>query len=87
MLNWDPQIDLIDDEIKNLLLRRKELVQQVLDYKLKNKLEIYSPDRESEILEFICKDFAEDDPFRPYLSNIFKVLIAENRNFMLGLKK
>ena len=43
------QLDTIDNEILILLKRRFQTVKKVAEYKMKNNLDVYQPDREDEV--------------------------------------
>ena len=81
------EIDHLDEELKRLILQRKDLVVKVLEFKIENKLEIYSPEREAEILKMMTADISNSDPFHPYFCSIFKTIITENRNYMKQVSK
>jgi len=49
------QIDNVDDRILKLLIKRAEIVKKIAELKRKKKLDVFSPEREKEILERIKK--------------------------------
>lgn len=64
------QIDIIDNDLVSLFKKRMELSEQVADYKKANRLPIYVPAREREIL----KDVAENAG--PEMANYARVLYS-----------
>lgn len=53
------EIDNIDKEVFELLSRRFQIIEDVVEYKIENKLEIYQKNREKEVflkVENLCKN-------------------------------
>lgn len=71
------QIDIIDDEIIELLLKRDEIIKDVKKYKQTNKIDIYDGEREQKIYSRIkSKDLEiESDIIKIYelITNLSKV--------------
>ena len=53
MDNIRNDIDKLNDEILDALLKRLELSEDVADYKIKHNLPVYSKEREEEIMKII----------------------------------
>ncbi len=64
------QIDGVDDELVRLFVKRMELSAQVADYKKENKLPIFVPAREREILQEVAKKAG------PEMDNYARVLYS-----------
>ena len=64
------QIDAIDDELVQLFVKRMNLSAQVADYKKANKMPIYVPSREREILQQVA------DKAGPEMANYTRVLYS-----------
>lgn len=54
------EIDALDSQLLQLILKRTDLINQVADYKLQNKIPIFAPEREKEILERLSKKVGEN---------------------------
>ena len=74
--NVRERIDEIDRKLLELISERGELAQAIGELKAKDGTQVYAPDRESEILERICRD--NPGPF----SN--EVMLAVYRELMSG---
>ncbi len=76
------KIDCLDDDIVGLLMKRAELVLQVRETKKRDKIDIYSPARERNILDRILS-IAESGSFpREPLERIFINIISATRSLI-----
>ncbi|MFW5846543.1 MAG: chorismate mutase [Nanoarchaeota archaeon] len=74
------EINILDNQILNLLKNRQEIVEKVKEFKIKNNVSFYQPDREKMILERI-KNIADEKGMNSEIAkNIFKKIIQEFRN-------
>jgi chorismate mutase-like protein len=73
------KIDKLDSELLSLLAKRQSLVSDVADYKIKNNLPIYHPQREQEIIEAKKKLGKEYGLRAKYVEKIFKTMIEESK--------
>ncbi|MCB0415497.1 MAG: chorismate mutase [Bdellovibrionales bacterium] len=66
------EIDEVDSQLKDLLIRRYEILQAIRDTKKRNQLEPHDPLREKQVL----KNFAleENQDQNDYLNSIAKVI-------------
>ena len=64
------KIDAVDDALVKLFVERMELSAQIADYKKANKLPIYAPAREREILQEVAQKAG------PEMSNYARVLYS-----------
>ena len=71
-------IDVIDQQILKLVAERVELVLAVGDYKRKNGLPVYDPERERALLDRLCKA-APPSLDHDTVRRIFERLIDESR--------
>ena len=55
------EIDTLDSQLLKLILKRTELVNQVADYKSQNRIPIFAPEREHEILERLSKKVGKNN--------------------------
>ena len=63
--NFRKEIDKIDDELFEILSRRKDVVIEVGKFKKENNLPIYHPEREAEVLKKKIKiSFTREKLFR-----------------------
>lgn len=76
------RIDACDDAIMRLLNERAELVMQVRDTKAKERIEVYSPLREKQILDRV-QHLAEQGTFpKDAAQNIFRSIISASRSLV-----
>jgi 3-deoxy-7-phosphoheptulonate synthase/chorismate mutase len=78
MLNeYRKNIDKIDNDILNLLNKRKEITQQIMTYKLNNSLSINDTNRENEIISRLINDFPNQNP--SFIKKIFNLIFNDNK--------
>ena len=77
------QIDEIDSQILELFLRRMSVVEQVLDYKQKNNLPVFHPEREAAILDKMASRAPEHlkEGTRELYDTLMKV--SKDRQYLL----
>ncbi|MBR6402548.1 MAG: chorismate mutase [Eubacterium sp.] len=66
-------IDDIDKDIKELFVKRMQVVEQIAEYKAENGEEIYRPDREAELLDR-CSDGLAPSIKEEYISLVRKLV-------------
>ncbi|MCL2039979.1 MAG: bifunctional 3-deoxy-7-phosphoheptulonate synthase/chorismate mutase [Bacteroidetes bacterium] len=71
-------IDKIDNDIANLLNKRKELTQQIMDYKLNNLLPINNINRENEIINQLINNFHNLNP--SLIKKIFNAIFNDSKS-------
>jgi chorismate mutase len=77
---WRGKIDEIEQELLELINRRAKYAQEIGRIKRQQGLPILNAKREQEIIERICHN--NPGPMsNDYLTNIFKVIIENTRNF------
>jgi len=72
-------IDSIDNQILELLEKRFSLMPSVIDYKIKNNLDIFDSAREKEILKnkiFSAKNFSIDEKF---ITEIYQLIMDQSK--------
>ena len=83
-------INSIDNEILSLITKRSELLEDVLDEKIKlaknEKLKIFIPDRESQIIQRLIEDNTSKLDAKS-IKTIFQSIINECRNFQINKNK
>ena len=72
-------IDRIDNEIIDLLMKRLDTVSAISDIKRERGLPIEDPDREKEIFLLICSRVGKR-PFVDIIKNIYREIIAAGRS-------
>ena len=73
------QIDLIDDELVRLFIKRMEISAQVADYKKAHTMPIHVPAREQEILQVIAKKAGPD--MASYACELYYTIFELSRNY------
>ena len=79
------EIDNIDDKLLELLKQRMDLSDSVADYKIKNNLPVYNPEREKEILNRLSEKYPEfQNETKLLFSTIMEVSKARQNNLMVN---
>ena len=73
------QIDIIDDELVTLFVKRMELSAQVADYKKANNLPIYVPVREQEVLNKVANKAGTK--MEDYARTLYLLIFELSRNY------
>jgi chorismate mutase len=73
------EIDKIDREIINQLSKRIKIIKKIGDYKKRNKLRVYSPEREKEIITKIKKFAASKNINKALIEKIYKNILNQAR--------
>jgi monofunctional chorismate mutase len=77
-------IDSIDRDLTNLLERRFELVSQIAEYKLQNKLPILNNNREMEVIKRISMNIKNTE-IKEYIEELFQFIMDNSRKFQANL--
>ena len=73
------ELDKIDNQIVRLISKRMNLVKKLAKYKKKNKIKIYHPEREKEIIKEKTK-LAKKLKLSPkFIEDLFKNIIKESK--------
>ena len=72
------EIDAIDDELVRLFEKRMDMSAKVAEFKKKNKMPIYNPAREQEVLDRLAKK-VKDDRIEA-ITKIYSLLFLFSRN-------
>ena len=78
------EIDNIADEILKLLVRRKEIVKEIWDYKKGNGIGIVDEGRESEIFQRLGEKSEKLGLDKNYVKEIFKKIIERSKEIQNG---
>ena len=73
-------LDSVDKQILELLLKRKEIVLQVVEYKKQEKLPLKQPEREKQLFEerkAIAKGLGLDENF---VESLFRLIVEDSLN-------
>ena len=77
------KINQLDAELINLLSLRSNISQEVAEYKAKNGLPIYQPQREEELFSRIRTMAAEKGLDPDYIESIFRLIIENSKKLQL----
>ncbi len=77
------KINQLDAELLDLLALRGGLSQEVAEYKAKNSLPIYQPQREEELFSRIRTMAAEKGLDPDYIESIFRLIIENSKKLQL----
>ena len=73
------EIDRIDSELLNLLAERKETVREIFSHKRKNKIPLYDPERELEIINRVREAAEKRGLDSRYVEEIFRKILQESK--------
>ncbi|MGZ3774484.1 MAG: chorismate mutase [Pseudobdellovibrionaceae bacterium] len=79
------EIDKIHEELRELLLRRRDLTLAIWKIKKENNYPFITPQREAEILEQFLShpDFEKDPEFREAMAGIMNSILDEYKKYLL----
>lgn len=83
------EIDEIHEELRELLLRRRDLTLAIWEIKNKNNYPLIVPEREQEILKQFLdhKELEKDPEFRETLNGIMVSLLDEYKKYLIKKTK
>lgn len=73
------QIDIIDDALVRLFVKRMHMSAQIADYKVQHKLPIYVPSRENEILQVVGEKSGPD--LANYTLELYSLIFELSRSY------
>lgn len=74
------EIDKIDDEIINLLSKRKDLVREIAKIKKESNKPVLDKKREQEIIERLKTKAKEQGLDESFINSIFEIILKNSRN-------
>lgn len=74
------EIDEIDEKIKDLFMRRMEIVLKVKEYKLVNNIDVLDKGREEEILKRLLSNYSDDTTI-DYYEKLIKYMFTLSKDF------
>lgn len=80
------KIDEIDAEIVRLFEDRFHVVEDVIEYKMENRLEILDSSREDIILEKNLNRI-QDNNIRPYFEEVYKEMLKQSKLYQQQIKE
>ncbi len=84
--NYRKHIDKIDDQLLELLARRRLLIRKIADYKITHQLPIYDRSRESELFHRLIKKAPVHLP-ESWVQEIFQTLMSLSKKEQLTMQK
>lgn len=75
------KIDIVDKEILALVLKRLELVDKVAEVKRANKIPVFVPGREDEILDGLVADV--DSKYASYVRGLFTNILDISKRYQI----
>ena len=73
------QIDSIDDEIRELFLRRMEIAKSISEYKRENDLPVLNESREKEIIARLTNN--GNDEMSSYIKDLYEAIFDLSRSY------
>lgn len=74
------EIDEIDEKIKDLFMRRMEIVLKVKEYKLVNNIDVLDKGREEEILKRLLSNYSDDTTI-DYYEKLIKYMFTLSKDY------
>ena len=84
------EINEIDTKMKELFIKRMELVKDVIDYKIDNDLPILDSNREQEVIDINSKELKDSEYYNyyiQYLKDIMKISKEYQSNYLNSKKE
>lgn len=78
------KIDKIDEELLNVLSKRKDIVEKVLRAKKQNNIEIYQPKREEGVIKRLASKASQKKLDKEFVQRFFKYIISYFREKEVG---
>ena len=78
------EIDMIDQKIQELILKRMDIVAAIADYKMTRDLSVYDHRREDEVIRKNL-DRIKDSPYVTYYQHILEVVLKESKEFQKAI--
>lgn len=75
------KIDDVDNEILTLILKRRNLISDVISYKQEHQLPVFAPDREQQVLGRISEAVGSDAVLQSGLNLLYGILMDINKFF------
>ena len=75
------KIDVVDKDILALVLKRLDLVDQVAEVKRANKIPVFVPGREDEILDGLVTDV--DSKYASYVRDLFTSILDISKRYQI----
>jgi len=72
------EIDLVDSQIIDLIIKRRQLMNGVVEYKVNNNVPVFAPDREQQILKRVA-ELAGDDVAGSGVQLLYGILMDLNK--------
>lgn len=72
-------IDCIDNEILKLILKRRELISDVISYKKEHNMPVFAPDREQQVLKHVGEVVGADDVVEGGIKLLYGILMDINK--------
>lgn len=77
--NIRKDIDLLDEELLNLLIKRIDLSESVIQTKLRNNLPVLNAQREEQILARVSKNTPAE--YEEFILEIYKAILKESKRY------
>jgi monofunctional chorismate mutase len=84
LLSYRNQIDEIDTQIRQLFIKRMNLVKEIAEYKMAHDIAVYDSSRE---LEVIAKNIEslEDKSYQPYYQSVIEEMMKVSKEYQKAL--
>jgi monofunctional chorismate mutase len=84
LLSYRNQIDEIDTQIRQLFIKRMNLVKEIAEYKMAHDIAVYDSTRE---LEVIAKNIEslEEKSYQPYYQSVIEEMMKVSKEYQKAL--
>ena len=84
LLSYRNQIDEIDTQIRQLFIKRMNLVKEIAEYKMAHDIAVYDSTRE---LEVIAKNIEslEEKTYQPYYQSVIEEMMKVSKEYQKAL--
>ncbi len=78
------EIDEIDNNIRELFLKRMKIVGQISELKMKSDMTVYDHDRELEVMEKNL-DFDNQEEMKEYYREVLEIILKVSKDYQKAL--
>jgi monofunctional chorismate mutase len=84
LLSYRNQIDEIDTQIRQLFIKRMQLVKEIAEYKMAHDIAVYDSTRELEVIARNIESL-EEKSYQPYYQSIIEEMMKVSKEYQKAL--
>jgi monofunctional chorismate mutase len=84
LLSYRNQIDEIDTQIRQLFIKRMQLVKEIAEYKMAHDIAVYDSTRELEVIARNIESL-EEKTYQPYYQSVIEEIMKVSKEYQKAL--